>query len=80
MYMLLPRYRRDACRLYSFWCIYIFYFSASALTLGSPAGVGADLARLVMGTNDAVHAEGDYDEFLLLFFFPALLFAAVSLW
>ena len=26
MWMLLPRFLRDACRLYCFWCIYIFLF------------------------------------------------------
>lgn len=37
--MLLPGFLRDACRLYSFWCDF-FFFSASALTLCSPSGVG----------------------------------------
>ena len=43
--MLLPRFLKDACRLYSFCCIYIF-LSAFALTLGSPTGLEADLTWL----------------------------------
>lgn len=46
MQILLPRFLKDARKLYSHSCIqyiHTLFFSASAFTLGSPTGVGADL-------------------------------------
>ena len=44
MQLFLRHFSRDACKLHNFW--HLFLFSASALTLGSPAGVGVDLISL----------------------------------